>query len=88
MLGPFGGYWLAWVQLMLHADATDDWGSWSLWVATPIWLAYTIFSMLMQVAIVPKVLNWIQTAPIGSGHAQPGDEGDAENTLAADLLGF
>ena len=28
VLGPFGGYWLALIALLLHADNTGDWGAW------------------------------------------------------------
>ena len=64
VMGPFGGYWLALVYLFDNASETGDWGNWKLWLTVPVWLAYTFVSMLMQVALVPKVMRWIDTAPI------------------------
>merc|ERR1712232_913063 len=85
VMGPFGGYWLAMIYLFDNASETADWGNWKLWLTVPIWLAYTIFSMLMQVALVPKVLSWIETTPIREGkmNSETVDEAPAENNLAA-----
>ena len=61
VLGPFGGYWIAFVKLMDHATETKDWDNWKLWITIPVWLVYTVFSMLFQVHLVPKVLRWIES---------------------------
>ena len=62
-LGPFAGYWIGLAMLLVHADDTDDWGSWSLWVAVPIWIGWTIFNMIMQVVMVPKIADWCDQPP-------------------------
>ena len=87
VMGPFAGYWLAFVALFDNAAETDDWGNWKLWLTVPIWLCYTIFSMLVQVALVPKVMRWIETTPISEGKDEEAED-ETENNLAAGLLHF
>ena len=88
VLGPFGGYWLALVALFDHADATNDWGNWKLWITVPIWLVYTMLFMFYQIVFVPKVMNWVRTAETVEGKGDEVTADDAENALSSGLLDF
>ena len=82
VLLPFGGYWLALIYLFDTATEMKFWGSWELWVAVPIWLAYTGTSMIVQVGLVPKILNWIDTTPITEGDGKTREERKEERQAA------
>ena len=87
-LGPFAGYWVGLGMLMWKADKKEDrgsvgWSHWKLWVTLPILLAYTIFSMVMQIIMVPGIFDWVDNAPINPNKKQ-GDNGPADNTDSAD----
>ena len=84
VLGPFGGYWLALIYLFDMASENKFWGDWKLWVTVPVWLSYTVVSQIMQVAIVPKVLHWVDTEPIVEGDGKTYKERKEERQAARD----
>ena len=77
-LGPFAGYWVGLAMILVHADETDDWDSWALWTFVPLWIGWTIFSMIMQVVMVPAIFEWCDQPP----------EDNLPEFLATDMLDF
>ena len=84
VLAPFGGYWLALTYLFDTASEYKFWDSWKLWITVPIWITYTCVSMVVQVGLVPKVLNWIETAPIVEGDGLTRKERREQRNAAKD----
>ena len=80
--GPFAGFWIALAYLALAADAADAWGWWEFWVTAAGWVAYTVFAMIIQAFMMPKLLSWIENAPINP-NKRKNDNGDGEDFLAS-----
>ena len=86
-LGPFAGYWAAIVYMMVEANKTylsngkKGWNYWGFWVVWSFYIAYTVFAMIIQVGMVPKIFDWIENAPINENLPK---EKPAEETSAAD----
>ena len=81
--GPFAGFWVALSYLLLAADAAWAWDWWQFWITAVGWIAYTVFAMIIQAFMVPKVLNWIDTAPINPNKKK---NDDGEEFLANVLI--
>ena len=81
--GPFAGNWICLSYMFNEADAQDAWGYWELWVMALIWSGYTVFAMIMQASMVPKILSWIKNAPINANKREDSD--DNERLLATDV---
>ena len=82
-LGPFAGYWVALVMFMLAVDNGQCWGCWQTWLTIPIWVGWTIFNMIMQIAMVPNIFDWAQNAPINPNKKENTKDDSEENFLAA-----
>lgn len=77
-LGPWAGYWAAIVWLMVQTDkyrwvtkkgkSKTGWGKWYFWLVFPIYMGYTVFSMIIQVGMIPKIYDWIDNAPINENY--------------------
>ena len=81
-LGPFAGYWVALIMFMLSVDEVDCWGCWQTWVTIPIWTGWSIFSMIMQIAMVPKVFDWTENAPVNPNKSEKKRKNSEEDSTA------
>lgn len=74
IMGPFFFHWYATVSFIINGDnggsswsgtgsvtAYDEFLFWLTWI---LQACLTIFEMIMQVVILPKVLDWVETAEI------------------------
>lgn len=79
-LGPFAGFWVAIVYFMVKVDehvlsnGKKGWAYWGVWVVLPLYIGYTIFAMIIQVGMVPKIFDWIDNAPIDENLPKEKDE--------------
>ena len=64
VLGPFVGNIIGFIWLFLNADAMNVWGVWYFWFLWPLFLAYDVGQMLIQFLFVPKIFDYIDTAPL------------------------
>ena len=69
------------------SNGKKGWTYWGFWIAFPIYIAYTIFAMIIQVGMVPKIFEWIENAPINENlpKEKPADEVVADDEPASDF---
>lgn len=63
LLGPFKEYWVFLGELVDIFSTTSYWSNLWSWVNLAIVLVYNVISVLFQVFFIPKVYEWIDTAP-------------------------
>lgn len=61
--GPFFIYWVVITEALLTATDTANWASWLWWVLVGALIVYTLASIIFQVIFVPKVYEWVESAP-------------------------
>ena len=70
-------------MFMLAVDNGQCWGCWQTWLTIPIWVGWTIFNMIMQIAMVPNIFDWAANAPINPNKKENTKDDSEENFLAA-----
>ena len=66
VLGPFLGNIVGFVWLFVNADAMNLWGVWYFWLIWPFFLVYDVGQMLIQFLFVPKIYDYIDSAPLAT----------------------
>ena len=66
VLGPFGGHIVGFVWLFINASKLDLWADWRFWVMWPFFLVYDVGQMLIQFLFVPKIFEYLETAPLAT----------------------
>jgi hypothetical protein len=89
LAGPFLLYWVGWADILMSATITKNWGILTI-IFIVVILAWNIGSIVYCLIFVPKVLDWIESAPIktDTGSSELADSIttlDDENTLLADF---
>ena len=64
-------------ELMINAM----WDSWGWWLTIALMLIYSLVSILYQAIFVPKVVNWIESAPLKEYPAALAEKDEAESIL-------
>ena len=75
--GPFGLYWLGLAEILIAAI----WDSWGWWLTICLMLVYSLVSILYQAIFVPKVVSWIENAPLKEYPAALAEKEEAESIL-------
>ena len=57
-------YWLGLAQILWYMNENFLWDSWISWLFLSLYSIYIMVVMFFQVLILPKVLEWIELAPI------------------------
>ena len=63
ILGPFFIEWWAFGMYLFDGDDVG-YSELMYYVWGSVWFAWTVFEMLVQIALVPQIMDWIDDAPI------------------------
>ena len=66
VLAPFAGNIIGFIFLWINADKYGDFDSWAFWVVWPLYIAYDIGQMLLQFLFLPKIYDWVESAPLNT----------------------
>ena len=89
LLAPFAGNWIATIFFLVYADAMSLWADWDMWVGLILWLGWTVFVMIFQVVLSPKIFRWARASP-GDGSNTDSTDGteEEEETFEGDVDSF
>ena len=63
LMAPFAGNWVGLIFMMLYAEQKNLWKTAGLWIGLFLWTAWTVFTMIIQVALSPKIMRWTDAPP-------------------------
>ena len=63
LLAPFAGNWIAVIFFMIYVDANSMWADWETWLGLILWVGWTVFIMIIQVTLSPKIFRWASAPP-------------------------
>ena len=88
LLAPFAGNWIATIFFLVYADAMSLWADWDMWVGLILWLGWTVFVMIFQVVLSPKIFRWARASPGGDLNTDSTDGTEEEETFEGDVDSF
>ena len=88
LLAPFAGNWVATIFFLVYADAMNLWATWDMWVGLILWIGWTVFVMIIQVVLSPKIFRWARASPDGDLITDGGDTTEDEETFDGDVDSF
>ena len=80
LMAPFAGNWVGLIFAMIYADQKKLWKTAGIWIGFTLWVGWTIFTMIIQVSLSPKIMRWTELAP-GS---DPDTDPVVDDSTAAD----
>ena len=84
LMAPFAGNWVGTIFFMVYADQQDLWKTAGLWIGLILWVGWTIFTMIIQVTISPKVMRWTDLPPGSDPDTDPVATADSTSDPQAD----
>ena len=63
LLAPFAGNWIAMIFFMVYANSYGLFDTAGFWVGLILLISWTIFIMIIQVTLSPKIFRWADLEP-------------------------
>ena len=80
LAGPLLFNWYGFAQVLFHVNNLFLWGSFLTWLFLGIYVIYMGVAIIFQILLLPKVIEWIETAPVIKNNSQQALEDGLEVT--------